>query len=56
MAVSKLPKMQAERIHAHFFLAMNYADIARCEGVRGEAVEHAIKRGLERLRKYLKDN
>ena len=54
-AIKSLPKKQGERIYAHLVLGMSKAEIARRDGVDEKNVRQAIERGLEKLRKMLKN-
>jgi RNA polymerase sigma-70 factor (ECF subfamily) len=53
LAILKLPKKQAKRIYAHFFLGMSMTDIAETEGVSKMTVCESIKGGLINLRELL---
>ena len=53
IAILKLPKKQAKRIYAHFFLGMSMTDIAEAEGVSKMTVSESIKGGLINLRALL---
>lgn len=53
IAILKLPKKQAKRIYAHFFLGMSMTDIAEAEGVSKMTVSESIKGGLINLRELL---
>lgn len=55
-AIATLPDKQAKRIYAHYFLGMSKAAIAKAEGTSASSVKDAIRRGLCRLEKYLKNN
>ena len=48
-AIRVLPKKQAKRLYAHFYLGMSKAEIARQEGVTESAVRESINRGLKHL-------
>ena len=54
-AIAILPKKQARRIYARFFLGMNNTDIAAIEGVSRAAVGDSIRRGLKMIEKRLKE-
>lgn len=56
LAILKLPKKQAKRIYAHFFLGMSMTDIAEAEGVSKMTVCESIKSGLKNLRELLDQN
>jgi RNA polymerase sigma-70 factor (ECF subfamily) len=53
IAILKLPKKQAKRIYAYFFLGMSMTDIAEAEGVSKMTVSESIKGGLINLRALL---
>lgn len=55
-AINALPDKQAKRIYAHYILGMSKAEIARAEGVAENAVKDAIRRGLKRMEKHLKNS
>ena len=56
LAILKLPKKQAKRIYAHFFLGMSMTDIAEAEGVSKMTVCESIKSGLKNLGELLDQN
>lgn len=49
--VMSLPKIQARRIYAHFYLGMSNDEIAVLDGVDVSNVRAAIRRGLNALKK-----
>lgn len=51
-AVMKLPKKQAKRIYARYYLGMTVNEIAEVEGVDPSRVRDSIRRGLKQLVKY----
>ena len=51
-AVMALPKKQARRIYARYYLGMSVNEIARAEGVDPSRVRDSIRRGLKQLAKY----
>lgn len=53
-AVMALPKLQAKRIYAHFYLGMSITEIAIAEGVSKSRVSESIRYGLKNLSKKLK--
>lgn len=53
-AIKNLPKLQAKRIYAHFYLGMSVTKIARAEGVSKSRVSESIRYGLKNLSKKLK--
>ena len=54
-ALNSLPKAQGSRIDAHFMLGKSKKEIAEAEGVSERVVGIAIERGLEAMKKYLKN-
>ena len=52
-AMEQLSETQAKRIYVHFFLGLNYAEIAKAENVDESAVRASIGRGLRKMRKFL---
>ena len=50
--VMKLPKKQAKRIYARYYLGMTVNEIAEVEGVDPSRVRDSIRRGLKQLVKY----
>ena len=54
-AINSLPETQGKRIEAHYILGMSKADIAKAEGVRESAVRESIERGLQNMKKYLRN-
>lgn len=55
IALSNLPEKQAQRITAHYVLGVKMVDIARAEGVTKAAVTISIQRGLNTMKKLLKE-
>ncbi len=53
-AVMALPKSQAKRIYAHFYLGMSVTEIAIAEGVSKSRISESIRYGLKNLSKKLK--
>ncbi len=53
-ALANLPKKQAGRIYAHFFLHMSMTAIAKAEGVDKSRISRSIKAGITRIKKELK--
>ena len=51
-AVMNLPKKQAKRIYARYYLGMTVNEIAGVEGVDPSRVRDSIRRGLKQLGKY----
>jgi RNA polymerase sigma-70 factor (ECF subfamily) len=54
-ALNSLPEIQGRRIEAHYILGMSQKDIAAAEGVSVEAVSKAIGKGLDSMKKYLRN-
>lgn len=50
-ALNRLPPAQGRRIDAHYLLGQTVEEIAQAEGVSCRAVQIAIDRGLEMMRK-----
>jgi len=55
-AIATLSDKQAKRIYAHFFLDMSKTKIAQVEGVSKESVGESIRRGLLKIKRFLKDS
>lgn len=54
-ALNELPELQGRRLEAHYLIGQSQKEIARTEGVSEIAVHRSIKKGLERMRKNLKN-
>lgn len=54
-ALNSLPDVQGRRIDAHYILGKSYKQIAKEEGVDESAVRASVKRGLQSMKKYLKN-
>ncbi|MFI3325986.1 MAG: sigma-70 family RNA polymerase sigma factor [Clostridia bacterium] len=54
-ALSKLPEIQARRIYKYYFLGYSKRKIAKEENVNSTAVGQSIKRGINNLKKNLKN-
>jgi len=54
-ALNSLPEKQGRRIEAHYLLGHSQTEIAEAEGVSIASVSIAIQRGLEAMKKYLKN-
>lgn len=54
-ALNELPELQGRRVEAHYLIGQSQKEIARTEGVSEIAVHKSIKKGLERMRKNLKN-
>ena len=51
-----LPEKQRSRLIAYYFLGMNKAEIARCEGSNVNSVKESIRRALRALEKFFEKN
>lgn len=51
--VMSLPKKQAKRVYARFYLGMTVAEIAQAESVDPSRVRDSIRRGLKQLAQKL---
>jgi len=54
-ALNSLPEKQGRRIEAHYLLGHSQTEIAEAEGVSIASVNIAIQRGLDAMKKYLKN-
>ena len=54
-ALKSLSDKQARRIYAHYFLGMSKAAISKMEGISEHTVRDSIKRGLNNLKRNLKN-
>jgi len=54
-ALNSLPETQGRRIDAHYILGMSQKAIAEAEGVAKSRVSESIDRGLQNMKKYLKN-
>ena len=54
-ALNELPDIQGRRVEAYYLIGQSQKEIARTEGVSEIAVHKSIKKGLERMRKNLKN-
>ena len=54
-ALNSLPDAQGQRVFEHYLLGHSVKAIAVAEGVTERAVSAAIQRGLENMKKYLKN-
>ena len=52
-ALNSLPDAQGQRVFEHYLLNHSVKAIAAAEGVTERAINAAIKRGLENMKKYL---
>jgi RNA polymerase sigma-70 factor, ECF subfamily len=55
-AIAALPDKQAKRIYAHYVLGISQADIARAEGVDARNVRKSIRKGLQNMEIFLKND
>ena len=55
-ALNSLPEIQGRRIDAHYILGISQQEIAITEGVTKGSVSISITRGLQAMRKFLKEN
>lgn len=55
-AIAALPDKQARRVYAHYFLGMSKCAIAKAEGINESAVRDDINRGLQNIKKFLKNS
>lgn len=51
---AELTPRQAEMIHLHYDLGLSVTEIAREQGVYKSSVSRTLRRGRERLKRYLK--
>ena len=54
-ALNSLPEVQGRRVDACVILGKTYSEVAEAEGVDESAVRRAVERGLENMKKYLKN-
>ena len=54
-ALNELPEIQGRRVEAHYLLGKSVQEIAKEEGVSEIAVHKAIRKGLEAMKKFLKN-
>ena len=55
-ALNSLPETQGRRVDACVILGRSYREVARAEGVDKSAVRRSVQRGIEQMKKYLKEN
>ena len=55
-ALNRLPEPQGRRVEAHYLLGQSQKEIAKAEGVSENAVSKSIQKGLEAMRKILKNS
>lgn len=54
-ALNSLPDVQGRRIDACIILGKSYREVAQAEGVSIVAVHNSIQRGLEAMKKYMRN-
>jgi len=54
-ALNSLPEIQGRRVEAYYIFGKSQKEIAEGEGVSESAVSKAIEKGLEAMKKYLKN-
>ena len=54
-ALNSLSDAQGQRVFEHYLLGHSVKAIAAAEGVTEQAITAAIRRGLENMKKYLKN-
>ena len=54
-ALNSLPEAQGRRGDACVILGKSYSEVAKAEGVHESAVRRAVERGLENMKKYLRN-
>ena len=54
-ALNSLPEIQGRRVDASVILGMSYRAVARAEGVDKSTVRESVTKGLENMKKYLKN-
>ena len=55
-ALNELPDIQGRRVEAHYLLGQSQKEIAKAEGVSENAVSKSIQKGLEAMKKILKNS
>ena len=55
-ALNSLPEIQGRRVEAHLIFGKSFRQIAREEGVDKSAVRCSVRCGIERMKKYLREN
>ena len=55
-ALNELPEIQGRRVEAHYLLGQSQKEIAKAEGVSKNAVSKSIQKGLEAMKKILKNS
>ena len=55
-ALNSLPPTQGRRVDACIILGKSFSEVALAEGVDESAVRRAVERGLENMKKFLKNS
>ena len=55
-ALNSLPEVQGRRVDACVILGKTFSEVALAEGVDESAVRRAVERGLENMKKFLKNS
>ena len=55
-ALNSLPEIQGRRVEAHLIFGKSFRQMAREEGVDKSAVRCSVRCGIERMKKYLREN
>lgn len=55
-ALNSLPPAQGRRVDACIILSKSFSEVALAEGVDESAVRRAVERGLENMKKFLKNS
>ncbi len=55
-ALNSLPPAQGRRVDACIILGKSFSEVALAEGVDESAVRRAVERGLENMKKFLKNS
>ena len=55
-ALNSLPELQGRRVDACVILGKSFSEVALAEGVDESAVRRAVERGLENMKKFLKNS
>ena len=55
-ALNSLPETQGRRVDACIILGKSFSEVALSEGVDESAVRRAVERGLENMKKFLKNS
>lgn len=54
-ALNSLPEIQGRRVDACIILGKGYCEVAECEAVDESAIRRTVERGLEQMKKYLRN-